>query len=87
MSISGQPLFFLTKRWHLVNGYTWWENGSLSNLPNLRLQVSNYDWLGLMSNPTGEACLNTRIAEVGVAFQHYKFFFLNFSKTFLEKKC
>ena len=30
--------------------------------------------------------LNTRIAEVGVAFQHCTFFFQFFKKTFLEKK-
>ena len=29
---------------------------------------------------------NTRIAEVGVAFQHCTFFFSIFQKTFLEKK-
>ena len=29
---------------------------------------------------------NTRIAEVGVAFQHCKFFFSIFQKTFFEKK-
>ena len=36
--------------------------------------------------PAAHITINTRIAEVGVAFQHCTFFFSIFQKIFLEKK-